>query len=99
MWVGVFVVDICNDLADELTEMQVVGTIDRWSLAVLAGCLDQLEQQFREGMPIQAALLSQVRGLFRSFGLTPSDRASLNIPAQAEEKLTGFAALARGNGF
>jgi len=98
-WMSGRALSIFNELADDLAEWEIVGEIDKYALVILAGCLAQVEDQLETGQPVQASLLSQVRGLMRSFGLTPSDRASLNLPAKAEEKLTGFAALARGNGF
>jgi phage terminase small subunit len=87
-----------DELADELAERQIVGIIDRHALVLLVCALDQLENQFMAGEPVQPSMIAQVRGLMRSFGLSPADRAALNLPAPVEQKLSGFAALARQNG-
>jgi phage terminase small subunit len=94
-WMTGRALSIFDELADDLAEKEIIGEVDKYALVILAGCIAQVEDQLENGLPVQASLLSQVRGLFRSFGLTPCDRASLNLPAPVKEELSGFAALAR----
>lgn len=79
-----------NRVVPELQKAGVLSVLDRGMLAVYCSLWAQYAGGERRGVPIKAALISQMRAIAASFGLTPSDRARLNLQPQKSAGADGW---------
>lgn len=71
-----------NRIVPELQKQGVLSVLDRGMLAVYCSLWAQYADGERRGVPIKAALISQMRAIAASFGFTPADRARLSLQPQ-----------------